>query len=81
MTTHFIDKQLWKGDTPVHSTTMCGMIKRNFYWGDNTNRYTKDPREVDCDKCKSSMKDYKKNMMLSLLMQDFGTPECSDRFK
>ena len=41
---------------------------------------TKDPREVTCEKCKTGMKDYAKNMMLSLLMQDYGTNKCANRF-
>lgn len=78
MTTHFIESTLDRHGITVCYYFICG--KTLPHW-DLEGKATIDPRKVTYPTCLQKMQNYKENMMLSLVLQDFGTSQCAGRFR
>ena len=76
---HFIESSFNKVKKVVFSKMICGE-SHNAIMTDGVTG-TVDPRKVTCEDCISNMVNYKENMLLSVLMQDFGTNICAKRFR
>ncbi len=78
---HFVNSTLNKGHCVVAYNVICGETFRVLGTNCVHDISTIDPRKVTCQECLNKMVNYKENMTLSLLVQDFGTITCAKRFR